>query len=77
MTPSKRSVEERAARFQRRHTGPFRTVQHEVGPVSLTVRYRRRQRADIVEMNVAWHDFWTHGIIRGAVVPLFRRLHLL
>lgn len=74
MTASKRSVEERADRFQRRYTGPFQTAQHEIGPVALTVRYRRRQRIDVVRLNVAGHDLWTHAIVRGELLPFLRRL---
>ncbi|MBA3875588.1 MAG: hypothetical protein C0498_01405 [Anaerolinea sp.] len=64
------TVEERADRFQRRYTGPWRTAQH----VVITHRYRRRQRIDAVRLSVAGHDLWTHAIERELIVPLLRRM---
>jgi len=65
-------VEERAARFQRRYTGPWRTVDYEIGPIIITNRYRRRLRIEWAELAVAGHDLWTHAIWRDAVVPVLR-----
>jgi hypothetical protein len=66
------SVEERAARFQRRYTGPLRTVNHEIGPVVVTTRYRRRRRIEWAEFDVAWHDLLIHALWRDAIVPVVR-----
>jgi hypothetical protein len=59
------TVEERADRFQRRYTGPWRTETR--GPVQL--RYRRRTHIDFVRFSVAGHDLWTHALLRGVIVP--------
>jgi hypothetical protein len=65
-------VKERAARWQRRYTGPW--VLHEVGPVDLSYRYRRRPRAEYLRFWVAWHDLWVHEIARGLMFPILNRL---
>lgn len=66
------TVEERADRWQRRHTGPWRTVERELGPMVVQQRYRRRPRIEFVRLWIAGHDLWTHAIFRGVVVPLLR-----
>jgi hypothetical protein len=63
------TIEERAARFQRRYTGPWQTVDREIGPVVITQRYRRRRHIDFVRMDVAMHDLWTHAVLRAVLVP--------
>lgn len=70
MSVPKRTIEERAVRFQRRYTGPFRTVGREIGPVVITTRYRRRTRIEYVELAVAGHDLWVHVLWRGTIVPV-------
>ena len=73
--PSDRfTVEERAARWQRRFTGPWQTHSREIGPVDVSWRARRRVRLEFVELAVAGHDLWIHALLRGAVLPLLRRL---
>jgi len=66
------SVEARADRLQRRGTGPWRTVSHELGPVVLTQRYRRRRHIDFVRLDVAMHDV-QRELLRG-LGPVLRRL---
>ena len=73
MTP-RFTVEERAARFQRRYTGPWKTAVHEIGVIEITHRYRRRPRTEFIELNVAGHDLWTHVVGRELVLPFVRRL---
>jgi hypothetical protein len=68
------SVHERAVRYQRRYTGPWQTVDREIGPVVLTYRQRRRRRIEWAELDVAGHDFWVHGLGRGVMFPLLRRV---
>lgn len=69
----RQSVEDRAGRFQRRYTGPWR-IRPVIGDV--VVRYRRRRLIEYVRLAVAWRDleraFW-----RGAlpVVRLPRPRH--
>lgn len=73
MSPRDRfTIEERADRWQRRHTGPWRTVTHEVAVLDVTYRYRRRRRIEFVRFGVAWHDLWTHELWRAAIVPALR-----
>jgi hypothetical protein len=75
MRPAERfTIEERAVRYQRRYTGPWRTVDRQIGPVIFTHRYRRRLRIEWAELNVAGHDLWTHAVLRGIVLPFLRRL---
>jgi hypothetical protein len=50
------TVEARADRWQRRHTGPWITVEDRLGPVVVTRRYRRRSRIEFVRLSVALHD---------------------
>lgn len=66
------TVEERAERWQRRHTRPWRTVQRGVGPVLVSTRYRRQPRIEFVRLWVAWHDLWTQALWRGSIVPALR-----
>ena len=73
MTP-RFTVEERAARYQRRHTGPWETKTHELWPVAFTHRFRRRQRIEFVELNVAVHDLCVHAIARGELLRLAKWL---
>ena len=73
MTP-RFSVEDRAARYQRRYTGPWQTIDREIGPVVLTYRRRRRLRIEWAELNVAGHDLWKHAVLRGVLFPLVRRI---
>lgn len=63
------TIEERADRFQRRYTGPWRTVRHELGPVVIEHRYRRRTHIDFVRLSVAGHDLFTHVLWRGVFLP--------
>lgn len=63
---SRFTIEERADRFQRRYTGPWRT-EDKFGLV--TIRYRRRTRIEWVRLAVAGHDLWVHAVLRGVVVP--------
>jgi hypothetical protein len=63
------TVEERAARFQRRYTGPWHTELRELASVQLSARVRRHPRTEFVELGVAWHDLWTHALWRGTIVP--------
>lgn len=74
MTNRRSTIEERADRFQRRHTGPWTTVDRQIGPVVLTQRYRRRTRIEWVRLAVAGHDLWVHAIQRRLLLPMFRRL---
>ncbi len=68
------SVEARADRWQRRHTGPWRTVAHDLGPLVVTHRYRRRPRVEWVRMWIALHDL-QRGFEREflPLVPLAKR----
>jgi hypothetical protein len=72
--PRRFTVDERADRFQRRYTGPWRTVGHEAGPLEVSYRYRRRRMIEFARLDVAGHDLWTHAVWRGVVVPLIRRV---
>lgn len=66
------TVEERADRWLRRYTGPWRTALHEIGPVGLSWRYRYRPRVEFVRLAVAGHDLWTHALFREVVIPTVR-----
>jgi len=61
------TVEERAVRFQRRYSGSWRTVRHEIAGVGVTYRYRRRFR--FLPLTVAVHDLCVHAVWRGALLP--------
>ena len=56
------TVEARAERFQRRITGPWKTVEDHFGPVVLTRRYRWRPPIESCRLAVALRDceraFW-------------------
>jgi len=67
------TVDERAARWQRRYTGPWRTVEKRIGPVGLSTRYRRRERIEFVALSIALRDL-QRDIIVGLIVPLNRAL---
>jgi hypothetical protein len=69
-----RSVEERADRWLRRYTGPWQTLNAEIGPVQLAWRRRYRPKVEWVRLWVAWHDLAVHDIGRGLLLPILRRL---
>jgi hypothetical protein len=70
--PRRFTIQERAARFQRRYTGPWQTVNKEVGSVTISTRYRRRPRTEFVELWVARHDLWIHAVWRQTIMPIRR-----
>lgn len=71
------TVEERAARWQRRGTGPWTTGIHEIAGVRVTIRQRRRREISFARWDVAWHDLLRHVLERQVIVPVLRRLALL
>jgi len=66
------TVEERADRLQRRQTGPWQTAMRALGPLEVSYRFRRRRRVEAIRLDVAWHDLWVHGLVRGIFIPLVR-----
>lgn len=50
------TVEERADRWQRRVTGPWKTDRHSFGPLYFEHRYRFRPWIESVRLTVAVHD---------------------
>lgn len=74
---SRATIEAVADRWQRRHTGPWITVEDRVGPVVVTRRYRRRRRIEYVRLDVALHRAWKPlavAFLRRLVLPLARIL---